>query len=39
LTQVQQLGAKEKVKEVARMLGGEDYSEESLAHAQQMLAG
>ncbi|MEX2468254.1 MAG: DNA repair protein RecN [Pseudohongiellaceae bacterium] len=27
------------VREVARMLGGESFSEESLAHAQQMVAG
>jgi DNA repair protein RecN (Recombination protein N) len=38
LTQITQLSEGEVVKEVARMLGGEDLSEESLAHAEQMVA-
>ena len=38
LTHIVALTDKEKVREVARMLGGEELSEESLAHAQQMVA-
>ena len=38
LTKIVTLSDKEKVREVARMLGGEDLSEESLAHAEQMVA-
>lgn len=38
LTQIVALSDKEKVREVARMLGGEDLSTESLAHAEQMVA-
>lgn len=37
-TQITTLSPEEVVKEVARMLGGEDYSAESLAHAEQMVA-
>ena len=37
VTQITALGAEEVVKEVARMLGGEDYTAESLAHAEQMV--
>jgi DNA repair ATPase RecN len=32
------LAGNEKVREVARMLGGEEFSDESLAHAKQMVA-
>ena len=39
VTRIAELSAAEKVQEVARMLGGDDFSEESLAHAQQMVAG
>jgi DNA repair protein RecN (Recombination protein N) len=38
LTAIKPLQGEEIVKEVARMLGGEEFSEESLAHAQQMVA-
>lgn len=38
LTRITALGTDEIVKEVARMLGGEEFSAESLAHAQQMVA-
>lgn len=37
ITRITTLSAEEVVKEVARMLGGEDYSAESLAHAEQMV--
>lgn len=36
-TQIVTLSSDEVVREVARMLGGEDYSAESLAHAEQMV--
>ena len=36
-TRIDTLDAEAVVKEVARMLGGEDYSAESLAHAEQMV--
>ncbi len=36
-TQIVTLSPAEVVREVARMLGGEDYSAESLAHAEQMV--
>ncbi len=38
LTRIVALDEKQKVREVARMLGGEELSEESLAHAEQMVA-
>lgn len=38
LTRIVLLSDKEKVREVARMLGGDELSEESLAHAEQMVA-
>lgn len=38
LTQIEELTNQAKVREVARMLGGEDVSVESLAHAEQMVA-
>ena len=38
LTQIAELGDTEKVREVARMLGGEELSDESLAHAEKMVA-
>ncbi|NKB35239.1 MAG: DNA repair protein RecN [Pseudomonadales bacterium] len=38
LTQIEQLGKDAIVKEIARMLGGDNFSEESLAHAEQMVA-
>lgn len=38
LTQISELNDEEKVREVARMLGGEELSDESLAHAEQMVA-
>ncbi|MCH8264958.1 MAG: type II secretion system F family protein, partial [Proteobacteria bacterium] len=38
LTQIEELTNQAKVKEIARMLGGEEYSVESLAHAEQMVA-
>lgn len=37
-TTITKLTDKEKVLEVARMLGGEEYTDESLAHAEQMVA-
>lgn len=37
-TQLRQLDREERVKEIARMLGGEDLSAQSLAHAEKMLA-
>jgi DNA repair protein RecN (Recombination protein N) len=37
-TEINYLSEKEKVKEVARMLGGDDLSESSLAHAAEMMA-
>ncbi|MEQ8409450.1 MAG: DNA repair protein RecN [Gammaproteobacteria bacterium] len=38
LTRITTLVGEEVIKEVARMLGGETYSAESLAHAEQMVA-
>lgn len=38
LTQIAELSETEKVREVARMLGGEELSDASLAHAEQMVA-
>lgn len=38
LTQIAELSETEIVREVARMLGGEELSDESLAHAEQMVA-
>ena len=38
LTQISELNDEQKVREVARMLGGEELSDESLAHAEQMVA-
>ncbi|MEQ8954531.1 MAG: DNA repair protein RecN [Gammaproteobacteria bacterium] len=38
-TRIARLSDSEKVEEVARMLSGEDYSHESLAHAEQLVAG
>lgn len=38
LTRITKLEGEEVIKEVARMLGGEAYSAESLAHAEQMVA-
>ncbi len=38
LTQIAELSDSEKVREVARMLGGEELSDESLAHAEKMVA-
>lgn len=38
-TGIVELQGADKIREVARMLGGEDFSEESLAHAEQMVAG
>ena len=38
LTRITKLVGEEVIKEVARMLGGETYSAESLAHAEQMVA-
>ena len=38
LTQITELNEEAAVKEIARMLGGNDFSEESLAHAEQMVA-
>ncbi len=37
-TAIAELDGGQKVKEVARMLGGEEYTNESLAHAEQMVA-
>ncbi|MGI9251779.1 MAG: DNA repair protein RecN [Pseudohongiellaceae bacterium] len=39
LTRIVELSEAEKVQEVARMLGGDEMSDESLAHAEQMVAG
>lgn len=39
LTRITRLNDEERLKEVARMLGGDDCSAESLAHARQMMAG
>ena len=38
LTQITELNEEAAVKEIARMLTGNDFSEESLAHAEQMVA-
>lgn len=38
LTRIVALSDKEKVREIARMLGGDELTEESLAHAEQMVA-
>ena len=38
LTRIHQLSGDAVVKEIARMLGGEEFSAESLAHAEQMVA-
>lgn len=38
-TRIDRLDGEAVVREVARMLGGEDYSAESLAHAEQMVVG
>lgn len=38
LTQIEELADEDKVKEVARMLGGDEMSSESLAHAEKMVA-
>ncbi len=38
LTKIVAIAGEAKVKEIARMLGGDDYTEESMAHAQQMVA-
>jgi DNA repair protein RecN (Recombination protein N) len=38
LTQIEELNGDRLVKEIARMLGGNDFSEESLAHAEKMVA-
>ena len=37
VTRIELLDDEEKVREVARMLGGDSYSHESLAHAEQMV--
>ena len=37
-TQLNKLNKKERVEEIARMLGGEELSDQSLAHAEKMLA-
>ena len=37
-TQLQALSKKERIEEVARMLGGDEISEKSLAHAKELLA-
>lgn len=37
-TSIVELTEKEIIREVARMLGGDDFTDESLAHAQQMVA-
>jgi DNA repair protein RecN (Recombination protein N) len=37
-TSIVELDEKEIIREVARMLGGDDFTDESLAHAQQMVA-
>ncbi|MCG8412598.1 MAG: DNA repair protein RecN [Pseudomonadales bacterium] len=38
LTSIRALQSEERVKELARMLGGEEFSDESLAHAQKLVA-
>jgi DNA repair protein RecN (Recombination protein N) len=38
LTKIVAIAGDAKVKEIARMLGGDDYTQESIAHAQQMVA-
>jgi DNA repair protein RecN (Recombination protein N) len=38
LTQIEAISDERLVKEIARMLGGDDFSEESLAHAEKMVA-
>jgi DNA repair ATPase RecN len=38
LTSITELDGDSIVQEVARMLGGDDFSDESLAHAQQLVA-
>ena len=38
LTQIDKLDEDSRLKEVARMLGGDDCSAESVAHAKQMMA-
>ena len=38
LTQIEELSKDAAVKEIARMLGGDNFSEESFAHAKQMFA-
>jgi DNA repair ATPase RecN len=38
LTRIEKLDENSRLKEVARMLGGDDCSAESLAHAKQMMA-
>ena len=38
LTSIQTLADDDIVQEVARMLGGDEYSDESLAHVQQLVA-
>ena len=35
-TQIEELSGESAVKEIARMLGGDNFSDESLAHAKQM---
>jgi DNA repair protein RecN (Recombination protein N) len=37
-TAINELNDQQKIKEIARMLGGEEFSDESLAHAEQMVA-
>jgi len=37
-SQINELDAQQVVQEIARMLGGEEFSDESLAHAEQMVA-
>ncbi len=37
-TTITRLVDQDKVREIARMLGGEEFSEESLAHAEQLVA-
>ncbi len=38
LTQVTQLSADARIEEIARMIGGIEISEQTMAHAQEMLA-
>jgi len=38
LTQVTQLSADARIEEIARMIGGIEISEQTMAHAQDMLA-